>query len=176
MPTQSISPKTYGITLNKAFPPGQIRALRGIMAPETQICVSSAIQTANASVVATASTELFIPDLTQGVYVVEAYLALAVANAAHNIAYDFGGGTCTATAVGRSELQITAVASDRTSLAALTTLTDGGTTSAWTGAWSWLTVTVTAPGSLVLRYRQSVSGASASSISVGSILMATKVT
>lgn len=154
------------------FPTIQRTALTNLRPNEDLFIISDTIQTATQSSTTLApTTEFVFPDLVPGTYRITGFLALAIANAAHNIKLDFAGGTAVAsTARGRAFFVITAAAGLEVPLTALNTSISGATSTAWTSVNIWLTFTVSSPGSVVLQIAQAASGASNSSVEVGSTM------
>lgn len=173
--TTSLGNRDYEVSI-QPFPTIQKNALRALRPQQNRLIVSDAAQTATSNTTLTASDTFVFPDLVPGQYILRASLALSINTAAHNLKFDFGGGTASATAVGRTFLGITAAAGTQTGITALTTLTDGSTTTSWTSFDAWLTIVVTSAGSIALRYAQSASGATASTISAGSYMELLRVT
>lgn len=171
MPVHSHSKTLQRQMLNRAFAPAQQRAIEYNLIPEPAAVISTAAQTYNANATLAASTELFWSQIDPGWYLLRGGLALAIANAAHNIKFDFAGGTITASnVVGRSTFNITAASGKETALTALNTASDGSTSTAWTSCDIWLTFQTVTPGSFAMQFAQSASGASNSVVSAGSYL------
>lgn len=145
-------------------------ALLGIKPLEDLFIVSDTIQTATqSSTTLVPTTEFVFPDLAPGTYRFTGFLALNIANAAHNIKLDFAGGTAVASSVrGRAFFVVTAAAGLEVPITALNTAISGATSTAWTSLNVWMTATISSPGSVVLQIAQAASGASNSSIEIGS--------
>lgn len=159
--------------LNDAFPPAQQRALRFISFPLTTSIATA--QTATQSDATNfQNTELALGLDGGKTYKVTISAPLSIANAAHGIAFDLNGGTCTASLVtGSAQFRDAGAATVlNVASAALNTVVSGGTATAWDWCEFDAVITVSVGGTLRVRIRQAASGASNSVLSAGASIVA----
>lgn len=156
------------------FPPTQQRALARAITKQAIVSSRSAA-TANASVTLTPHTELVLP-LLPGRHILRGMLYLSIGAAANNIKLDLNGGTITnasglaSTVAGLARLSLANGTELQVPLTALNTSIDGSTTNAWIACELDATIVLDGPGTIAVQYAQSVSGATNSTISVGSFI------
>jgi len=167
------------IGLNGAFPPTQRKELRRAFGT-TMACTQDADDTATqSSTTLAAASEMYLNDMQVGTWLIVGSLTLTIANAAHNIKFDFNGGTITnaagATAIGGGNFYLANGTSIAPAISALNTSLDGSTSNAWIRFDFQFVLSTPVPGNLVLQRAQSASGASNSVIKAGSIMVARRL-
>lgn len=142
-----------------------------------QSVVTTEVLTSNADVVLSAIPGMSVDVAAGKTYIIRAHFPVSIATAAHGIAFDFAGGTCTASWVrGVAQFYDSAAATTRAiAVTALNTLIDGSTTTAWESCSVEMSVSVSVAGTIVVQACQSASGASDSTVSIGAYMTAQEV-
>lgn len=158
------------LALNQAFGPAQSKAIDQAMVKHLSARLTATnTATQSSTTLAAMSSDLWIDDFQANTaHAIDGYWNLSVANAAHNIKFDFNGGTLTATSVsGWAQFALANGTSLVVPVTALNTAISGAATNAWVAVEFHLLLVVATPGSLIPQFAQAASGATDSSVTAG---------
>lgn len=159
--------------INPCFPPAQARALRNGIGVEAAYKDTTTARASNAALAS--DPDLSINVLGDTAYKIEAFLPITTA-ATPGFQFDFGGGTATVTSfVGTARLDTAnAAATASVDVTAITTAVNP-TAAAHTRGYYVGTAVFATEGTLVLRWAQNTSNATAAQLLAGAAIIATPI-